>query len=261
MGAIGMIRMTRILTLIFLAAVLAVPSLAQEKDYTLGLGDEDWRFDLYGYIWAIGIAGTLGMGDQNVDLAIDINEILKKIDFGAFLFFQARKDHLGIMTDIMYANLGDEGTITNPLPNGDPLDLKLDMKLLMWDIAGAWGAGNTARWDFLVGGKFVNVSPKMEIVSLNTFDQSLSWFDPYLGVRFGVNEGRWYGNVRFDGGGFGIGSDLYWQFLTGAGYQFARKWSTNVMYRVTSFDYKDEEKSFVFDAQISGWQVGIGYHF
>lgn len=107
----------------------------------------------------------------------------------------------------------------------------------------------------------MSIKPGLNVTGVGDFNETNTWVEPYLGLRFLTNANRWFANLRMDYGGFGVGSHVYWHFMTGVGYQFANKWSTNVSYRIMSFDYEDGSNGFIFDTQIAGWQAGIGFHF
>jgi hypothetical protein len=244
-----------------LTAFLASSSIAQENDYSLNIGDPEWRFDAYVYVWAFSINGDVGTSNEADTVNIRVSDIFDKTNWEWFVFFQARKDRWNIFTELGYTDISDNGYIQTGDPSIDPLATTFSMKLFTVDLAGAYAVGADNQWQFLLGGKYISVKPKVRVETVGNFDISQSWIEPYLGLRFLVNEGYFYGNLRADVGGFDVGSKLYWQFIAGIGYQFDENWSTNLMYRTMSFDYEDKDKGFVFDTQMSGIVIGLGLHF
>lgn len=108
--------------LICLTMVMAQPlttlaqGRSQAQEPSLGLNDQDWRFDLYGYLWAINLNGSMGVGDKSGSFYMSFSDIVDKMDMGAFLFFQARKERWNIITDLAYADISDDGYLPVPPP-------------------------------------------------------------------------------------------------------------------------------------------------
>ena len=60
-------------------------------------------------------------------------------------------------------------------------------------------------------------------------------------------------------GGFGIGSDLFYEFNGAIGYQWNKAIGTVIGYRMLDVDYEDG--GFAYDARQQGWQVGLTWAF
>ena len=87
-----------------------------------------------------------------------------------------------------------------------------------------------------------------------TIGDTVDWLEPYIGARlmFQLSE-AWNLGVRGTIGGFGIGSELTWDFLVGAGYQVKDNFALYFGYRAMDIDY---EGSIDIDLQIRGPMIG-----
>ena len=56
-------------------------------------------------------------------------------------------------------------------------------------------------------------------------------------------------------GGFGIGSDLFYEFNGAIGYQRNKAIGTAAGYRMLNVDHKDD--GFVYDTRQQGWRLGL----
>ncbi|HZJ16001.1 MAG TPA: hypothetical protein VFD27_13195 [Chthoniobacteraceae bacterium] len=92
------------------------------------------------------------------------------------------------------------------------------------------------------------------------FALGVDWWDPYVGLRVRYNvTPAIYLQARGDIGGFGVGSDLMWQFEGAVGVQLTHKIFAEVGYRALSFDY--DEDGFVYDVITNGAQITLGLEF
>jgi hypothetical protein len=106
------------------------------------------------------------------------------------------------------------------------------------------------RVDLIGGARFWSVNTEFE-VDFNTladrnFDDGASWVDPLAGVkmRLDVTEDVYISSWGMIGG-FGVGSELMWDVMAGAGYSFTEHFDVFAGYRAVSVDYSDD--GFVYD--------------
>ena len=88
-----------------------------------------------------------------------------------------------------------------------------------------------------------------------------SWFDPGLGVKGRVPFGatRFYFEGGAGIGGFGVGSDLFYEINASVGYQWTKSIGTTIGYRMFDVDYEDN--GFVYDVRQQGLQLGLTWSF
>ena len=60
-------------------------------------------------------------------------------------------------------------------------------------------------------------------------------------------------------GGFGVGSDLFYEISANVGYQWNKSIGTALGYRMFDVDYEDD--GYVYDVKQQGWQVGLRWAF
>lgn len=68
--------------------------------------------------------------------------------------------------------------------------------------------------------------------------------------------GKLQGTLLADIGGFGVGSDLTWEFMPALSYRFSDAVSLALGYRWLDIDFDDSD--FEFDAAQFGWLLGLG---
>ena len=87
------------------------------------------------------------------------------------------------------------------------------------------------------------------------------WFDPMVGLKgqlyLGASKFFISGAVAF--GGFGMGSDLFWDAWANLGYKFTRTFSMTLGYRYLDVDY--EKDDFLYDVTYQGLVLVLGWRF
>ncbi len=90
---------------------------------------------------------------------------------------------------------------------------------------------------------------------------SEDWFDPLIGLK-GLS-GLWDSKFFISGGlalgGFGAGSDFFWDANVNLGYQWTKGFSMTVGYRYLDVDY--EKDDFLYDVAQDGLVLGLSWRF
>ena len=88
-----------------------------------------------------------------------------------------------------------------------------------------------------------------------------SWFDPAMEIkrRAPLGGSKFYMEGGAGLGGFGVGSDLYYEINANVGYQWNRSIGTAIGYRMFDVDYEDD--GYVYDVKQQGWQIGLTWPF
>ena len=96
--------------------------------------------------------------------------------------------------------------------------------------------------DVYAAGRYTGLSTEVTLTSTTTIpslpggtnhlDGDKSWWDPVIGVRTDLPLGQKF-DLLFvaDFGGFGVGSDVTYQWLAAAGWQFSTHFDTHIGYR------------------------------
>jgi hypothetical protein len=88
-----------------------------------------------------------------------------------------------------------------------------------------------------------------------------SWLDPLIGIkaRSLLGDSQFYVTGGLAAGGFGIGSDSFYDISANIGYQWSKSIGTTLGYRLFDVDY--EEGSFLYDVKQEGWLLGLSWAF
>lgn len=234
------------------SAVSTVPAQAEEFEYSASL---------YGWMAGLGVEVETDQGTASSDLSF--SEILEDLD-GAFMgAFEARRGRLILLGDIQYTATKSRDDSPFGVAYSDieaKTKLKIASAFVMYrqidqpDLTVDLGAGlryASVELD-------VRLSPGLLPEKKVSTDDS--WIDPVLIARFEKALGNdWSVTGLADIGGFGVGSNLTWQAMLGASYEFNDRWTGRVAYRHMHFDRSNGSRDFKLD--LSGPIVGVTYNF
>lgn len=249
------------------AAVLAisVPAGARAADLPPVPDTSDWKFTVALYGWGAGLSGDVGvfgLPAQNIDLPF--SDVVQSLEFAFMGLAEARKGRFMMGIDATYTNVGD--TVKSPVPN--PYIEKVDATNTALMLTGIMGYGiydtDMARLDLVAGARLWSVNNDFEVKGglLDGVSKSdgATWVDPLVGAKLRLNP---LPNVYIASwamiGGFGVGSDLMWDLMGGAGYDFNDHFSLFAGYRATSVDYSND--GFVYDVVEQGPVAALVFQF
>ena len=88
-----------------------------------------------------------------------------------------------------------------------------------------------------------------------------SWIDPVIGISGTsfLGDSRFYFNGAAGIGGFGLGSDFFFDISANMGYQWNKAIGTVIGYRLFDVDYNKDD--FLYDVRQDGWLVGLTWAF
>ena len=227
--------------------------------------DSGWHSLVEPYIMFPNMKGETGVG--NLPLASvdeDPSDIFDNLQMGAMLYFEVRNESWAFSSDVLYMDLESDLT-----PHGVISDGKAGVTQLGWELAAMrrvtpWlEVGVSAVYNKIDADVDITTST---ILGTTTRSAGLSedWIDPTLVARatfpFGT---KWSGQLRANLGGFGVGSDLFWQIQADVVYRQSDKWQFAFGYRVIDFDYDHGSGTgrFVYDMQNFGPVLKLGYSF
>jgi hypothetical protein len=241
------------------AAALAasIPIHARAADVSMEEPASDWTFTGAAYLWGAGISGqsgVFGFAPQDVDLSF--SDLLKDLDFAFMGLGEARNGRFMVGMDLTYTKVG--ATVDNPRGEGDELLLdSIGVDTVSWMVTGYAGYSivdnDEFRVDLIGGARYWSVDTEFKFDTISpgpldgrTFDDGASWIDPLVGakMRFDLTEDVFVSSWGMIGG-FGVGSDLMWDVMAGAGYSFNEHFDVFAGYRAVSVDYSDD--GFVYD--------------
>ncbi|NVK40299.1 MAG: hypothetical protein HWE39_03580 [Oceanospirillaceae bacterium] len=231
------------------------------------LAEPEWRFNLTPYLWFAGLEGDVGIvGLPPAPVDISASDALDDTETSLMVLMSAKKGSHGIFADLFYADVRSEEEL---VPDPVNLKAKTTTKTTIATLAYQYELYNSAgaAMDLLAGGRYWNVDGELRfkgglgMLAGQKRSDDDSWIDPLLGFK-----GHWpLGSSRFflagggAVGGFGVGSDSFYEINANIGYQWTDAIGTGIGYRIIDVDY--DEDDFVYDARQEGWQIGLIWTF
>ena len=240
---------------------LALPSSGQAADLPPAPeSTSDWTFTAAAYLWASGLngdVGVFGLPAQNVDLSF--SDLLQNLDGAVMGLGEARNGRFALGMDVTYTKVG--ASVKTPYGN-------IDASATSWMVTGFGGysvfQNDIVRLDAIAGGRLWSVNNDFDIKSGEfdgrSFSDGATWVDPLVGAKLRLDLApNVYATSWAFVGGFGVGSDLMWDLMAGAGYQFNDTFSLFAGYRATSVDYSHD--GFVYDVVQKGPVLAGAFQF
>lgn len=251
------------------AALSALTPAAFAADVTAPEATSDWTFTAAAYLWGSGISGTsgvFGLPPQEIDLGF--SDILKDLNFAFMGLGEARNGRFVLGMDLTYTNVGS--TIENPRKADQLLIKKIDAHNTSWMVTGFGGYtvfdNDMMRLDAIAGGRYWSVNTdftlKSDVQAIDgrSASEGASWVDPLVGAKTRIDvTPEFYLAGWAMIGGFGVGSDLMWDVMAGAGYEFNDHFSVFGGYRAASVDYSND--GFVYDIVQQGPAAALVFAF
>lgn len=256
----GANNLKSVLLFVALSAVGSpAPALAQEGT---------WQFRLSPYAWLAGLKGNIGTipGQPAVPVDISASDALKDLEGGGMIMLDARKQRHGFLVDLLYTNVqSDTGLVPAPIN----LNMQSTSKTTIATLAYQYELFRQDETvvDVLAGLRYWRIDSELRfsgglgILAGRNIRNKESWVDPGLGIkgRMPLGNSRFYFEGAAGIGGFGIGSDRFYELNANVGYQWTKSIGTTIGYRMFDVDY--EEDGYVYDVRQQGWQLGLTWSF
>ena len=252
-----------------LGSMLSAPLDSRAADPSKPAASNGWTFQVSPYLWASGINGTVGVSSRLPPAKVNINfdDIFNHIDWPAAVFFTAEArspdQRWGIFNDFEYIKLDAEVPTRGPLFGSATLTQKNLTDTL--EVGYRFVDQRSLKMDVMGGVRIFSITNELGLTSGRLQGRSDSanetWVNPVIGGRFKLDVGgtNFFVNGYADVGGFGLNSDLTWQFYGGGGYNF-NNWLTGYFaYRY--LDVQHEDDGFVYDIVQQGPLLGLGIRF
>lgn len=249
-----------------LAALVAaaLPAAGRAADLPPVPDTSDWKFTAAVYVWGSGLdgdVGVFGLPPQHIDLPF--KDVIQDLDFAFMGLAEARNGRFMLGVDATYTDVGK--SVKTPLGIlADKIDVT-NKSLMLTGLAGyALYDTDTVRLDAIAGGRLWSVNNEFDVKGgrfggVNKSDGA-TWVDPLVGAKIRVDLAP---KVYTAGwamiGGFGVGSNLMWDLMGGAGYEFNDRFSMFAGYRATKVDYSHD--GFVYDVVQKGPVVAAVFQF
>lgn len=230
--------------------------------------DDAWQFRLTPYLWFAGLKGDVATipGAPAAPIDISPSDALNDTEAGVMLLFDAKRGQHGLFADFLYTDVRSDEELLPP-PIG--LTLRSVSKTTMFSLAYQYEIFNRdqAVIDLMLGARYWDIDSELRfggglgLLAGKKVSHDESWIDPMLGIkgRMPLGNSRFYLVGGAGVGGFGVGSDLFYEFSGSIGYQWNKAIGTAIGYRMFDVDYEDS--GFVYDARQQGWQAGLTWAF
>lgn len=242
----------------------AFPAAGRAADVAPVPDTSDWTFTAAAYVWGAGLkgdVGVFGLPPQEVDLPF--SDIIGSLDFAFMGLAEARNDRFMLGVDLTYTNVSK--SVKTPFGIlADKIDVT-NTSLMLTGLAGyAIYHSDMARLDAVAGARLWSVNNEFDLkgglLDGRSKSDGASWVDPLVGAKLRVDV---LPDVYVAGwamiGGFGVGSDLMWDLMGGAGYDFTEHVSAFAGYRAASVNYSND--GFVYDVVEQGPVIAAVFKF
>lgn len=229
--------------------------------------ESKWEFRLSPYVWIAGFEGDVASipGATVIPIDISVSDAIDDTEASFMGMFEGKKNGKGFLVDFLYSDLQSEETLLE----GINLVLNSTSKTTIFSGAYLHEIYNQDQSvvDAFVGARYWDIdthlafSGGLGILAGRTIDHTESWVDPLIGIkgRTSLGDTSFYAAGGVTIGGFGVGSDLFYDLNANLGYQWSESIGTTVGYRLYDLDY--EKDGFVYDVRQQGWIVGLTWAF
>ncbi len=229
--------------------------------------DSGWEYRLSPYGWFAGLEGDVASipGLPAIPIDISSSDALEDTEASLMLMFEAKKNGKGFFMDVFYSDVQSEETL---IEVGDRrLVLNSTTKTTMVSGAYLHEVYNKEQSvvDVFAGLRYWNIDSHLSLTGglgiLPPGYHEESWVDPLVGIkgRTTLGDTKFYVAGGAAIGGFGVGSDLFYDLNANLGYQWSKSIGTTVGYRMYDLDYEND--GFVYDVKQQGWTIGLTWAF
>jgi hypothetical protein len=221
-----------------------------------------WQFQLTPYLWLASLHGTTGTDTRQAQLDASFGDIFHTLKFAFMGTFEARRNRLGIVTDMQYVSLSDDKATPGPLFSG----VEADVKTFIFDPEIAYRVYEDEETgssiDLMGGMRIVRVSTELNflpgLLPGQQVDASRTWVDAVAGLRFKAHLApKVFVVGKFDLGGGG--AKFTFQLFGGLGYEVTPKVALMFGYRDLDINYHRD--NFVYDTSQRGPILGVAFRF
>ncbi len=250
-----------------------IPGVAIAQSQT-GAAPGPWKYTASINLFLPTIGGSSTFPAEGTPIDISAEQILNALKMTFMGTFDAHNGSWGVMTDLVYVDLGGsksnsrDFTIGNGLPAGTTADLDLDYKATAWTIAGEYRVSSNPSWtmDLLAGARLFDnrqrlrwsisgdIGPLPPTSRTGSAELNHSVWDGIVGVKgryvFGADR-KWAAPFYLDIGTGESASTL--QAVAGVSYAF--EWGEfNTLWRYLKYNAKSGQA--VTSVSFSGPQIG-----
>jgi len=240
---------------------------------------DTWEYQgtIYVYAPSISAETTFPESEGGSSASIDGEDILNALEFAFMGAFEARRGSWGVVTDLIYLNLGADASGSRdlilggePLPVGVAADLDYDLQAWSWTLSGVYRIARGARTlDLLAGARLLDIESQLawtitgDVGSVPVLDRegsrrtTLENVDAIVGCKGRISFGddqTWFVPYYLD---IGTGeSDVTWQAMAGLGYSLG--WG-DVLVAMRYLDYDMAAGTSIKELTFNGPTVAVSF--
>lgn len=229
--------------------------------------DAHWEFRLSPYVWFAGFEGDVASIPGTTVIPIDISpsDALSDTEASLMAMFEGKKNGKGFFVDFLYSDMQSEETLLSDI------NLGLNSTSKTTILSGAYlhelYNQDQSVVDAFIGVRYWDIDTHLAFIgglgtlAGRTLSHTESWVDPLLGIkgRTMIGDTKFYAAGGVAIGGFGVGSDLFYDVNANIGYKWSDTIGTSVGYRLFDLDY--EKDGFVYDVRQQGLIAGLTWAF
>ena len=245
--------------------VLVLSSFAATGAWAQQAQPGEWHYLVEPYLMLPNMKGEVGLADlPPASVDEDPGDIFSHLQMGAMFYFEANNGTWMFSSDLLYMDLE-----SNLSPREGVIEGKARMSQVGFELAAMRRISDWLELGASVVYNKIDADVNMTfdtVLGTNTRRLSMTedWIDPTFVMRGTFPFGdKWRGQLRANIGGFGIGSDVFWQLQADVVYQHSEKWQFTFGYRLIDFAYDqgDGLDRFRYDMQNFGPVLKAGYRF
>ena len=229
--------------------------------------DSGWDFRLSPYGWFAGFEGDVATipGGDVIPIEISSSDALSDTEVSLAGIFEGKKGKHGFLIDFMYSDMQS----STPLVEEINLSLDSISKTTLFSAAYIYEVYNNGQSviDAYLGARYWEIDTHLAFggglgfLAGKSIDHAESWVDPLIGIkgRTTLGDTKFYVAGGATIGGFGVGSDLFYDLNANLGYQWSESIGTTLGYRMYDLDYEND--GFVYDVRQEGWIIGLTWAF
>jgi len=229
---------------------------------------EEWQFRIIPYLWFAGVEGDVATipGAPEAPLDISSSQALEDTDASLMGVFEVKKGRHGGFVDLVYTDLRSDTELV-----GDPINLTLKStsKNTLLSVAYQYELYKDERAvaDVFAGARYWSIDTKLEfggglgLLAGRFVRHDETWVDPLIGIKgsSALGDSNFFAAGVLGLGGFGVGSDRFYDASVHLGYQWTKLIGTTIGYRM--YDVKYDKDSFLYNVRQEGWMVGVSFDF
>lgn len=229
--------------------------------------EEQWNFQLSPYIWFAGSKGDVATlpGLPAAEFEMTPKEAFDDNEASYMVVFEAKKGKQGFLVDVLYADTQSNYELIPKIG----LEMEITSKNTIVSAAYVYEffQDDTATADFFGGIRYWDVESILQfkgglgILAGRKLDSKEDWVDPVIGAkgRTKLGDTNFFAMGWMAFGGFGVGSDHFYDMSANVGYQWTQAINTTFGYRAYDVDYEDGD--YLYDVKNEGWIIGLTWAF